>query len=273
MFNTGASPMSHTPSSLSTDQQQRYWDDGFLGGIPVLSPQQATLVRQKLIDLEAKELSEDPKRWARPDYQPWHTRGTPWWHWFHGMIRHPEILRAVEAILGPNILVRNADIFVKPAGSPVKIQWHVDTTASTANAGKMLTAWLALTDSIPANGALEWVVASHHLDLPSAIQDKSSLSYPNDAVDALETHPQRINHLKAGQMSLHHFRTVHRSGANSTDAPRIGLVIRFMAADTPLNTAESGKGILVKGENLPGHFQIGQDLAVSWRRPGVVELI
>ena len=261
----------HTPA-LSDDQIHQYWRDGYVYGIPILTPKQMSIARKKLIDLEGQELEKDPIRWSDPEYQPWMEPGNPWWHWFQGMVRHPTLIAAVQDILGPNVLVRNADIFVKPVGSEETIQWHTDTTAPDADADKMLTAWLAISDSSSKNGCMEWLTGSHREALPPEVKDKHSLSFNKKSAKAARKRPRQPNILEPGQLSLHHFRTIHRSQYNRTKSPRIGLVIRFMASSTPIEVAESGKGMLVAGSNLPGHFMAVPCFHVSWRREETTQL-
>jgi hypothetical protein len=265
--------MTSSPQGLTEAQEHQYWSEGFLTGLEVLTAEQMARVRDKLISLEAAEIAADPERWADPNYQPWEVQGSPWWHWFHGMIRHPRILAAARSILGPNVLIRNADIFVKAPASPTRISWHVDCTAPTSEANKLLTIWVAISDSTTENGTVEWVKGSHAFDLPPEIQDKYSLSYSKEGAAKLDELPRAQNLLRAGQMSLHHFRTVHRSGGNLTEAARIGLTLRVMSSDTTPTAAETGTGILLAGENIPGHFNLVQELSVSWGRSGRVELI
>lgn len=225
-----------------------------------------SIARKKLANLEQNELDNDANRWVDPTYQPWMDKGSPWWHWFQGMVRHPTVTNIATAILGPNVLVRNADIFIKPVNLEETIQWHTDTTAKDSDADKMMTAWIAISESTKKNGCMEWLTGSHRRPLPPEVKDKFSLSYGPESVAAIRKDPKQANLLQPGEMSIHHFRTIHRSLYNRTSTPRIGLVIRFMAADTPLEVAESGKGTLVAGSNVPGHFKIEQSFHVSWRR-------
>ena len=251
---------------LNDEQVENYWRDGHLSGIHILTAQQATLAFSKLVELEAREVAQNPDLWAEQAHQPWQHPGSPWWHWFMGMTTHPTIIAAVTQLLGPNVMVRNADIFVKGARASKGIRWHTDTTASTEQASKMLTAWLALTDSNTKNGCLQWATGSHHVELPPEVKDKHSLALSPESFSIISDLPKVSNILRPGQLSLHHFRTIHRSGGNVTHFPRVGLVIRFMACDTSIEAAESGTGILVAGENTPGHFGISKRLKVSWNR-------
>ena len=225
-----------------------------------------SIARRKIVDLERKEIQENASRWADPSYQPWSQPGTHWWHWFQGMVRHPTIVGAAQCLLGPNVLVRNADIFVKPVGSTVKICWHTDTTASDHDADKMLTAWLAISHSRPSNGCMEWLTGSHRQPLPPEIKDKYSLTFNEESARIADEAEHQANVLSPGELSLHHFRTIHRSQHNTESTPRIGLVIRFMASDTPLEVAETHKGTLVAGENVPGHFTMTKEFPVSWNK-------
>ncbi len=251
---------------LSEDEIATYWAEGCLSGINVLSVAQATTAREKLAALEDKEIRNDAHRWSDHSYQPWQQRGSAWWHWFMGMCTHPTVVGAVSQILGPDLLIRNADIFVKLPENSRAIRWHTDTTAPMKDADQMLTAWIALSDSVPVNGCMEWVLGSHLMPLPPEVMDKHTLALSEASGAELDALPQRANILKPGQMSLHHFRTIHRSGGNETSRPRIGLVIRFMAATTSIQAAETGTGVLVCGENKPGHFGLTQSLKVTWER-------
>ncbi len=258
--------MDTTVSGLQREQIDDYWANGYLSGIRILSADQMQIARKKLVQLEKAELDKDPQRWASTDYLPWSDRSSPWWHWIKPMATHPTIVASVQSILGRNILIRNADVFVKPAHSARSINWHVDCTASIYEADKMLSVWFAVTDSGPENGCMEFLPGSHRMPLPPNIKDKSSLSFAGTALERANAAERQSNVIRAGEISMHHFRTVHRSSGNTTDDARIGLVVRFMAADATPETAETGKAYLVSGENRPGNFSIETNFPVTWKR-------
>jgi len=256
-----------------------------VGGIDVLNPDQTAIAFRKLIALEAEELTHRPSQWLDESYQPWTERGNPWWHWFKPMCTHPRIIASVTSILGPNLLIRNADIFIKPIdvrlkntdakkhasgpmpqGSDCEIRWHVDTVAPTEAAGKMVTAWLGLTDSSLDNGCMEWIPGSHTMVMPPECQDKHSLSFQGKNLQMANGSIRVANQMQAGQLSIHHFRTVHRSGVNITASPRVGLVIRFMAADVDPEVAESGRGFLAAGKPVDDRFTLRPTFPVTWKR-------
>jgi len=258
--------MGSPPPGLSQSQIDQYWSDGYVNGITILTEEQMARARSKLVALERAELDSNPQQWAQDEYTPWLDTQSEWWSWFKPMVTHPHILSAVQALLGPNVLIRNADIFVKRANNRRGINWHVDCTAPLAEADKMLTAWFAISDSTPDNGCMEFLPGSHRLNLPENVRDKETLTFQGAALAQANRSTRTANVMRAGQMSLHHFRTAHRSSGNTTNAPRVGLVIRFMAADVSSESAESGRGFLVAGRNHPGHFGLRSNFPVTWPR-------
>lgn len=271
--------------ALTESQLEHYKTHGFVGGIDVLNPDQTAIAFRKLIALEADELTHRHGQWMDTSYQPWTERRNPWWHWFKPMCTHPTIIASVKSVLGPNLFIRNADIFIKPVdprlhstvdkqvpsgpmpeGLDYEIRWHVDTVAPPTPAGKMVTAWLGLTDSSLDNGCMEWLPGSHLMALPPECKDKHSLTFKGKNLRMANGSVRVANEMQAGQLSIHHFRTVHRSGINVTPAARVGLVIRFMAADTDPEVAESGRGFLVAGKPIDDRFSLMPTFPVTWKR-------
>src|SRR2546421_11837526 len=55
--------------------------------------------------------------------------------WLADLVRHPAILDAVEAVLGPNLLVWHASFFIKEARDEAFVSWHQGTAASASRSG------------------------------------------------------------------------------------------------------------------------------------------
>ncbi len=62
--------------------------------------------------------------------------------------------------------------------------------------------------------------------------------------------------LDAGEMSLHHIGIAHGSKANSSDKPRIGIAVRYIAPEVVQKGAERQIVQLVRGRDEYGHFEI-----------------
>src|SRR5262249_5648617 len=81
--------------------------------------------------------------------------------WLDDLVRSVRILDAVEAVLGGNILVWTSSLFIKECGDRAQVPWRQDGRAFGARAPDVVTAWVALTDTTPENGALQFIPGSH----------------------------------------------------------------------------------------------------------------
>jgi hypothetical protein len=70
--------------------------------------------------------------------------------WVFELTTHPAVLDAVEAVIGPNILMQAADTFIKPARNDKIVNWHQDANywglldcAERRDTGKRLHALFA----------------------------------------------------------------------------------------------------------------------------------
>lgn len=178
--------------------------------------------------------------------------------WGYDLVTHPKVLDAVEAVLGPNLIVWSTSIFAKYPRDPGFVSWHQDATYWGLNSQEVTTAWIALTDSTIENGCMRVVPGTHcdpiheHVDTfaennqLSRGQEIAVSVNEDDAVDLI---------LKAGEMSLHHVNLIHGSNANETDGKRIGYVIRYV---TPA-VRQSGHRqpvVLARGVDDYGHFDL-----------------
>ncbi|MBA3477551.1 MAG: phytanoyl-CoA dioxygenase family protein [Lautropia sp.] len=151
--------------------------------------------------------------------------------WLADVIREPRILDAVESVLGPNILCWASGFFWKPAGDPAYISWHQDSTYWGLSAPDVVTAWVALSESNQANGAMEVIPGTHLMDqVPhkDTFDDNNLLSRGQEvAVEIDATRAVRLD-LRPGEVSLHHVRLVHGSPPNPSNERRIGFAIRYI---------------------------------------------
>uniref|UniRef100_A0A7M5VDV9 Phytanoyl-CoA dioxygenase n=1 Tax=Clytia hemisphaerica TaxID=252671 RepID=A0A7M5VDV9_9CNID len=159
--------------------------------------------------------------------------------WVWDLIRHPKIVSVVkEALDTENILCWGTDFNIKPGKSQGYFTWHQDATyCGLTPINKMLTAWIAITPSTTESGCLCFLPKTHskRLDHIEKQQEHNMLSLGQEIADQnfiekrLST--QVYAELVPGQMSLHHSYMVHASGPNETETPRIGLAIRYLAAE------------------------------------------
>jgi non-heme Fe2+,alpha-ketoglutarate-dependent halogenase len=178
--------------------------------------------------------------------------------WMNELVRHPLILDAVEDVLGPNLLCWSAQFFAKNARDPSYVSWHQDGTYWGLSSPDVVTAWVALTPSVPENGCMQVVPGTHraqveHVDtfadanLLSRGQEIRVEVRPDDVVPVI---------LRPGQMSLHHVLIFHGSEPNTADYRRVGFAIRYIPTHVRQVNAPRESATLVRGVDRYGYFDL-----------------
>jgi len=238
------------PKSLNRAQIEAYRSRGYLAPIQVMSEDAAQAIRDTLERVEAGmggPLRGDIRHKAHLLFP-----------FLADLIRHPAILDAVEDLLGPDILCWNTNFFIKEAETPSFVSWHQDSTYWGLSSPDVCTAWVALTPSTLANGAMAVIPGTHDSDqIPHRDTfDRNNLLTRGQEiaveVDEREAVPLV---LRPGEMSLHHVRLVHGSPPNPSTDRRIGFAVRYIP--TGLYQLEgTDSATLVRGEDRFGHFEL-----------------
>ena len=140
----------------------------------------------------------------------------------------PRILDAVEQLIGHDILITSTTLFIKDPHTKGYVSWHQDARYVGLEPHNWVTAWLAITDVNEENGCMYMLPGSHEqplVDHDDTYGEDNILTRGQTihGVDEASTVPVL---LKAGQLSLHHPRVIHGSGANSSSRRRIGFAIQ-----------------------------------------------
>lgn len=241
-------------------------EDGFVLGVDVMTEAETASWREELLMIEAAEVSRRGGAWHDRDHRPWAQDDHPLRDWARRLASHPRLVEAASALLGDEVLVRNADIFDKPAGWAEDIAWHLDSRERGPGMGGMLTAWLALTPGSRRTGAVEYSRGSHRLDLSHGASTKHQLTLDRRAMSQLDPTSLVRPVTRPGQANLHDFRTAHRSGPNRSDSRRLAFVVRYVTPEVSPDTAESGHAMPVRGERLGAFLPLAFP-AISWTGP------
>ncbi len=237
-------------TSLSAAALARYARDGYVCPVPVLSAEEARQYRERLERAE-RELGGPLRGVYR--IKP-HLLFT----WLADLVRHPAILDAVEDVLRPDLLCWNTSFFTKEGRSPGFVSWHQDATYWGLSEPDVLTAWVALTDSTPANGNMRVIPGSHrtqvrHVD---TFHPDNLLSRGQKVAVEVDENQAADIVLRAGEMSLHHVLIVHGSGANPSADRRIGFAIRYIPTRIWQTGGPRDSATLVRGCDAFGHFEL-----------------
>lgn len=242
---------------LSPEQTRFYDDNGYLFPIRAFSEAKADEFRhefdrytaqnqEKLKGLQARE--------RRSVYAQTHLI-LPW---VYEIVSNPNVLDAVEGVIGPNILVWDSGWFVKFAHDKAFVSWHQDGAYWGLHPPNVTTAWVALAPSTIENGCMQVMPATHRTSFPQndTYAENNVLSRGQEiAVEVDEGKAVNIV-LRPGEMSLHHIGIAHGSKANNSDQPRIGIAIRYIAAEVIQDGVERQLAQLVRGRDDYGHFEI-----------------
>ena len=249
-------------ASLSAQQISHYWRRGYVNNVPALTAAEVAHFRAEFDRVERQGDASHGGLWVDRAFRPWATKHHPLEDWFIELAVHPRVLDAVESIIGPDILVRNADIFLKNVGSEEEVDWHVDSAMQAPSVDGLVTAWIGLSESKESMGAMRFAVGTHR---GSGLYKSSDELNLNEAeIAEIEKGELVYNEMPAGNVSMHHFNLVHRSSFNVTDQRRVGFVVRYMAPNVTQEAAEAGAGMLARGRDTVNNFALKPNFPVSW---------
>ncbi len=181
--------------------------------------------------------------------------------WVDELTRHRKILDAVEQLLGPNLLAWNTNWFVKMPNDKTFVSWHQDGAYWVLSQMDVATAWVALGPVTQANGCMRVVPGSHtHPNMPQreTYADNNVLSRGQEIAVSVNDCDAVDLVLQPGEMSLHHLWIVHGSNVNTSDIPRIGIAIRYVATSVKQSGPEAPLATLVRGTDNYGHFRLAE---------------
>lgn len=235
--------------SLSAEAVAAYHRDGYIFPLDAVTTDHALDVATRFAQVDPREIGSLK--------HPWHIKAHLLFRWIYDLTVQPAVLDAVQSIIGPNILMQAADLFVKPPHHTKIINWHQDANYWGFDPYTLVTAWIALSDVFPENGCMRYLPGSHvksklrHVETYGADSDLTRGQEIDLKIDEDKAVPVI---LKAGQMSLHHCLLAHASGPNQTDSPRLGLAIRFLPTHVKQTQGPPMSAILVRGEDHFHHF-------------------
>jgi phytanoyl-CoA dioxygenase PhyH len=231
-----------------------YAQDGFYFPLRAMSPEEAG---RHVAALEAHETAHGGPLQSNLRHQV-HLLFT----WANELVRDPQILDAVEEVIGPDILCWVTNFFIKEPRDGGFVSWHQDATYwGLEPLDQIITAWLALTDAPVESGAMKFLAGSHrdgqvaHSD---SYHEKNLLSRGQEIAVEVDEGKASDVALKAGEFSLHHVLLTHGSHPNNTGNRRIGLAIRYIPTSVR-QTKVRDCAVLVRGIDNYGHFDLMPD--------------
>ena len=235
---------------LSQEQIAQYREQGYISPIGVMPEGEAIALRAELEHIEA--------RMGGPLRGDLRHKSHLLFPFLAELVRHPRILDAVEDLYGPDILCWTSNFFIKEAAAPSFVSWHQDSTYWGLSEPDVVTAWVALTPSNAANGAMAVIPGSHTMDqVPhrDTFDRHNLLTRGQEVAVEVDEALQALLVLRPGEMSLHHVRLVHGSAPNPSSDRRIGFAIRYIPTRIRQLEGEDS-ATLVRGADRYGNFEL-----------------
>jgi hypothetical protein len=228
---------------LSSDQVERFRTQGIIFPVRAFG---ATEISERYEALQAMENARAGRLPPLLNFKP-HLL-VPW---LWDMIHDPRILDHVEDLLGPDILCWGASFFNKQPEDPSHVPWHQDATYWGLSSNDGVTAWVAFTPSVRANGCMRVVAGAHRAPLPHGDTfDRANMLPGREEVliEVDESHVLDVE-LAPGEMSLHDRLIVHGSEPNRSGMRRVGFAIRYIPGILRQRGEQRGSATLVRGRD------------------------
>ena len=155
--------------------------------------------------------------------------------WIAELASEESLLDVIEELIGPDILLWNAFLPVKPPLSDAYFGWHQDATYwPVTPTEQIVSAWVALSQVNQLSGGMQMVRGSHLLGaLPheTTYDDSSMLKRGQQITTTIDEDEVFGIDLKPGQASIHHTLTLHCSGPNRSDEWRLGVGLNYASSE------------------------------------------
>ena len=172
-----------------------------------------------------------------------------------------EVLDFVERLIGPNIALWASHFLCKLPQRGLAVPWHEDSAYWNVSLSehKVVTVWLAIDDSLPANGCMRVIPGTHH----HGFSEYEAVDDDSRHVFATRIRPDQLDEskavdlaIRAGECHVHHAKLMHSSSPNTSGHRRCGYTMRYMPTDVKFNpTRQRGRHTvyLLRGKDLAGN--------------------
>ena len=224
-----------------------YDRDGYIAPLRLFSEDEAQAHRAIMEQTEAEHGKLHYK------YKMHSVLRSPW-----EIATNPVLLDAVEAILGPNILLYNTCYIVKEAGATSHVSWHQDLTYWGLSNANQVSAWVALSPATGESGCMRMLPGSHKTGRyeHEKTDDPDNVLAFGQTVQGVDEGAARLAPLRPGEASLHHGWTLHASMPNHSSDRRIGVNIQFVSTDVRQVKHDEDSAILVRGVDDYRNFKV-----------------
>jgi Phytanoyl-CoA dioxygenase (PhyH) len=164
-------------------------------------------------------------------------RDDPFWL---RLVSDPRLLRIAERFVGPDLALFASHYISKPPYTGQPVLWHQDAAFWPLEPMRVVTLWLAVDASMPANGCVRLIPGSHRGPVEAVRRNDTVESVLGDEIAIEVDESAAVDVMLApGDVEVHHPNIVHGSNANTSPHRRCGLTIRYIPTSTRITAPES----------------------------------
>ncbi len=226
------------PVTLSEGERARFEHEGFLRvDRPVVGPEELAELRELLQELFARfdQLPRDQaydlgdvKHHAGPQQIPEINRPSELEPRLATTAAFARCRALASQLLGDRTECMYDHAICKPPHNDAAIDWHQDLAFAPGNEDlDQVHIWLALQDVTEANGCMQFIPNDGSYGLLPHHQRGGSGDSHSLVTEVSDTSAAVPCPLEAGMVTLHRLTTLHSSGPNVTDDPRMGWILQF----------------------------------------------
>ena len=237
--------------------------NGFVAPVDILDGETAAVYRGHLESF--MQSYQD-----HPDYGQWtYFKSHLVLAWVAELARLPAVVDVAAATLGPDLLLCNSFIPVKPPRTKAYFGWHQDGRYwQIEPLEETVTLWLALSDVDLENGAMQALPGSHRsgfLEHEKTFDEDSMLRRGQQVQHDFDESQAVTIVLKPGQASLHDAYVLHGSGSNDSDDWRLAVGLTYCSAAVRTRSGQHDSALLVRGsrESINFHEEQPPDADLS----------
>lgn len=209
-----------------------FWEQGFVHVPGLLTEDE--VIRFRTVALDAvREWSKEDKDFGTgivSTTDAWETDPV-----LRELALHPRIGALAEQVAGMPLRVWGGEVLVKSPHESATTGLHDDLTFALLDSRLMFNVWIALVDVPVERGCLTFLPRSHRREGPERVALSEQLADPDGYLFAqwpeLRWSPRVTVPLRAGDATVHHNRTAHSAGANTSEAARVSFLLTYTDAD------------------------------------------
>jgi ectoine hydroxylase-related dioxygenase (phytanoyl-CoA dioxygenase family) len=224
---------------LKPEQVQFYKDNGYIAASNVLSKDEISALQKVTDDFieQSRSVTESNDVF---DLEDGHTPERPRLRRLHRpeqrhplykeLFQHPGLIKVLQQLLGPSVRHKGLKLNLKPGGGGEPVEWHQDWAFYPHTNDDVCVLAIMLDDVDMENGPLLVVPGSHKGKIYNHHQDGF---FAGAVTEPAEDAYKRAVPLtgKAGDITIHHARTLHGSSSNLSNRYRRLLFITARAGD------------------------------------------